>query len=91
MGIKEGESQDSPGLLEPHTHLSATSSPASSSGKTLKLLSPSGCWATRALSSSKVWGGKRGQGDGEGKGDREMILGAAKEGLDFSLQGLSWV
>lgn len=85
MGIKEGESQDSPGLLEPHTHLSATSSPASSSGKTLKLLSPSGCWATRALSSSKVWGGKRGQGDGE------MILGAAKEGLDFSLQGLSWV
>lgn len=100
LSIKDGESQDSPGLLEPHTHLSATSSPASSSGKMLKLLSPSGCWATRALSSSKVWGGKRGQGDGEGKRDREMgsgkrdremLLGAAKEGLDFSLQGLSWV
>lgn len=59
LGIKDGE------FLEPHTHLSATSSPASSSGKMLKLLSPSGCWATRALSSSKVWGGKRGQGDGE--------------------------
>lgn len=31
------------------------------------------------------WGGKRGQGDGE------MLLGAAKEEMDFSLQGLSWV
>lgn len=84
MGIK-GESLDSLGLWEPHTHLSATSSPASSRGKMLKVLSPSGCWATRALSSSKVWEGKRGQGD------EEMLLGAAREGLDFSLQGLSWI
>lgn len=71
LGIKHGE------FLEPHTHLSATSSPASSSGKMLKLLSPSGCWATRALSSSKVWGGKRGQGDGE------MLWELPRRGLGF--------
>ena len=107
---------------EPHTHLCAASSPASIRGKTLKLLSPWGCWATRPLSSSMVWersGGRRerqhpacrqGQPLGAGRvagvpghpsiqgregivalGDGEMLLGAVKERLDFSLQGHGWL
>lgn len=103
---------------DPLTHLCAASSPASIRGKTLKLVSPGGCWATRPLSSSMVWEGSGGrserqppacrQGQPLGTGrvagghpgtqgkegrvvPREMLLGAAKEGLDFSLQGHGWL
>lgn len=50
----------SPCTLQPHAHLCAASRPASIRGKTLKLLSPRGCRATRPLSSSMVWGGAEG-------------------------------
>lgn len=50
--------------LQPHAHLCAASRPASIRGKTLKLLSPRGCRATRPLSSSMVWGAAEGDVSG---------------------------